>query len=260
MTVRSRVAMLASEFLGTAVLATVAINVSRSQIGIGYFVAIGVGLALALLVLAFGKTSGAHLNPAVTIGLWTLRKVQTIQALAYIAVQMLGGLAAWQLANYFIGSELRSIAPQEFDWKVLVAEASGAFVFTFAIAAAVYQDFDQSKKAVLIGGGLFLGVITASLASNAVINPAIALANQSWSRAYALGPIIGGIIGFNVYVLLFAPVASLLPSRRNSTASVVTTTTTKETPAKKVVAKATTKTTTKVTRKKPAKKKTTTKK
>ena len=101
MTMRSKIAMLAAEFLGTAVLATVAINISRSQIGIGYFVAIGVGAALAMLVLGLGPISGGHFNPAVTIGLWTVRKIKTVTALAYLAVQMLAGLAAWQLANYF---------------------------------------------------------------------------------------------------------------------------------------------------------------
>ncbi|MDQ3123858.1 MAG: aquaporin [bacterium] len=226
MTVRSRIAMLAAEFLGTAVLATVAINVSRSQIGIGYFVAIAVGAAFALLVLLFGGTSGGHFNPAVTIGLWTLRKIQTLQAIAYLAVQMLGGLAAWQLANYFVGDDLRSIAGNSFEWKVLVAEAVGAAVFTMAVAAAVYQrvnDADNvvrdggwlnpSRVAVLLGGGLFLGVIVASLASNAILNPAVALANQSWSRAYIFGPIIGSVVGMNLYVLLFAPSVSLLPAR-----------------------------------------------
>lgn len=214
MTVRSRIAMLAAEFLGTAVLATVAINVSRSQIGISYFVAIAVGATLALLVLAVGATSGGHFNPAVTIGLWTLRKIQTIQAIAYLAVQMLGGLAAWQLANYFVGDELRSIAGNAFDWKVLVAEAVGALVFTFAIAAAVYERYEAGRAAVLMGGGLFMGVIVASLASNAILNPAIALANQSWSRAYIFGPIIGSVVGMNLYVLLFAPLNSLVSSSR----------------------------------------------
>lgn len=214
MTVRSRIAVLAAEFLGTAVLATVVINVSRSQIGIGYFVAIGVGLALAALVLAVGKTSGAHLNPAVTIGLWTLRKIQTVQALAYIAVQMLGGLAAWQLANYFAGSEIVALPTGEFDWKVLVAEAAGTFVFAFAIAAAVYQDLRLGQKAALIGGGLFLGIVVAAVASNAALNPAVALANQTWARAYIFGPIIGAVVGFNLYVLLFAPASSLVPVRR----------------------------------------------
>lgn len=214
MTVRSKIAVLAAEFLGTAVLATVAINVSRSQIGIGYFVAIAVGATLAFLVLAFGQFSGGHFNPAVTIGLWTLRKIKTIPAIAYLAAQMLGGLAAWQLANYFVGDSLRSIAGNAFDWRVLVAEAVGTMVFTMLVAAAVFSRYEGGKAAALIGGGLFLGVVVASLASNAVLNPAVALANQSWGRAYIFGPIIGAVIGMNLYVLLFAPLSELVPGRR----------------------------------------------
>lgn len=249
MTVRSRIAMLAAELLGTAVLATVVINVSRSQIGIGYFVAIGVGLAMALLYLAFGKTSGAHLNPAVTIGLWTLRKIQTVQAIAYLAMQMLGGWSAWQLANYFQGGEITPYPVGEFDWKVLVAEAVGTFVFTFMIAAAVYRaQLSDSQKASLIGGGLLLGVIVASAASNAQLNPAVALANQSWSRAYIFGPLVGGVVGMNLYVLLFAPASSLVRARAAST---TTTTSSSSTKAVKSSSRSTAK-------KAPAKKKTTT--
>jgi len=242
MNMRSKVAVLMAEFLGTAVLATVAINISRSQIGIGYFVAIGVGLAMGLLWLVFNKFSGAHLNPAVTIGLWTVRKIGTVKAIAYIAVQMLGGLAAWQLANYFAGSEIPSIAGDAFEWKILVAEAIGTFIFTFAIAAAVYQELEDGKKAAVIGGGLFMGIVAASLAANGVLNPAIALANQSWSRAYIFGPIIGGVVGFNVYVLFYAPISALVPTKKKAvvtsssvtaTKTVTKTTTVKKAPAKK---------------------------
>lgn len=243
MTMRSKIAMLAAEFLGTAVLATVAINISRSQIGIGYFVAIGVGITLGMLVLALGQISGGHFNPAVTIGLWTVRKVKTVVALAFLAAQMLGGLAAWQLANYFIGDDLRSIANNSFDWKILVAEAIGTMVFTFIIASAVFQKYEGGKAAALIGGGLTIGVIVASLASNAVLNPAVALANQSWSWAYAAGPIIGALIGMNLYVLLFAPISSLVPARAASTTTtttaspVVTRTVSKPVAAKKPAAR-----------------------
>lgn len=260
MNVRSKVAVLLAEFLGTAVLATAAINISRSQIGIAYFVALGVGLTLAVLILALGKFSGAHFNPAVTIGQWTIRKIGTLKAISYLAVQMLGGLAAWQLANYFSGREIQSIAGNEFDWKVLVAEAIGTFVFTFAFAAAIYQNLEDGKKTALIGGGLTIGIFTASLASNAVLNPAIALANQSWAVAYVVGPIIGAVIGFNLYVLFFAPVTSLSPlgrknvnstvgepvlkDKKTSTAKVVSKSTTKK-PATKKAAASKTKTTTK---------------
>lgn len=209
MTVRSKIAMLVAEFLGTAVLATSAINVARSQIGIGYFVAFSVAITLSVLTLMLASTSGAHFNPAITIGMWTLRKIQTVQALAYLAVQMLGGLAAWRLAEYFTGTTLTNIAGKTFDWKILVAEMVGSFVFMFGIAAAVYQKYEGARLAATFGASLFIGTIIASLASNATLNPAIALANQSWGRAYIFGPIIGSIVGMNLYALLFAPVRSL---------------------------------------------------
>ncbi|MCA9348004.1 aquaporin [Candidatus Saccharibacteria bacterium] len=256
MKLRSNIAVYLAEFLGTAILATVAINVSRSQIGISYFVAIGVGLALAILVLGFGKISGAHVNPAVTFGLWTARKIGTLKAAGYVAAQLLGGVAAWQLANYFAGSEIPSLAPSEFEWTPLVAEIIGTFVFTFAVAAAVYQDLTDGQKAALIGGGLFAGVVVASLASNAVLNPAVAIANQSVSKAYMLGPVIGGIAGFNLYVLFFAPASALglgavsakksastvEESSKPTTAKVVRATA-KKPVAKKTATKKTTKTT-----------------
>lgn len=230
MTTRSKIAMLVAEFLGTGILATAVINVARSQIGIGYFVAFSAGIAYLLLTLVFSSAYGTSFNPALTIGMWTLRKVQTLQAIATVAAQMLGGLAAWRLAEYFTGQTLTSIAGKTFDWKVLVAEALGTLVFTFAVAAAVYQKFEGGKLAATVGAGLFAGIIVASLASNAALNPALALANQSWGRAYIFGPIIGAVVGMNLYALLFAPEGSMVSlasltksasstSRRSVTAS-----------------------------------------
>ena len=205
MTVRSKIAIVVAEFLGTGILATAIINVARSQIGIGYFVAFSAAITFALLTLVFNATSGAHFNPAVTIGMWTIRKIKTLHALAFIAAQMLGGFAAWKLAEYFTGQTLTNIAGKGFEWKILVAEMLGTFVFTFGIAAAIYQNYKGAKLAATVGMALFAGIIVASLASNATLNPAVALANQSWSRAYIFGPIIGAIVGMNLYALLFAP-------------------------------------------------------
>lgn len=210
MTVRSKIAMIVAEFLGTGILATAVINVARSQIGIGYFVAFSAAIALGVSTLVFHATSGAHFNPAVTIGLWTLRKINTLQALAFVAAQMLGGLAAWRLAEYFTGQALTNIAGKTFDWKVIVAEVIGTFVFTFGIAAAIYQKYEGGKLAATVGMSLFAGIIVASLASNAALNPAVALGNQTWGRAYIFGPIIGSILGMNLYALLFAPARTLV--------------------------------------------------
>ena len=209
MTVRSKIAMFVAEFLGTAILATAVINVARSQIGIGYFVAFSAAITFAVLTLIFNATSGAHFNPAVTIGMWTLRKINTLQALAFIVAQMLGGFAAWKLAGYFTGQALTNVAGKNFEWKTFVAEMLGTLILTFGIAAAVYQKYEGGKLAATVGASLFVGVIFASLASNGTLNPAVALGNQSWGRAYIFGPIIGSIVGMNLYALLFAPNRSL---------------------------------------------------
>ena len=210
MTLRSKIAMLLAEFLGTAALATVAINITRSQIGIGYFVAIGLSAALAALVLVFAAASGAHFNPAVTLGLWTLRKVPTLQAIAYIAAQILGGVAAWKLGQYLSGAELRNIAGDSFKLRILIAEAAGTMVFGMGYAAAAYHKHTGARYAATVGGALFVGILVASLASNAMLNPAVALGNQSWGRAYIFGPIIGAVLGMNLYAILFAPARALI--------------------------------------------------
>lgn len=248
MTVRTKIAMLVAEFLGTGILATAVINVARSQIGIGYFVAFSAAITYMLLTLVFNVTSGSHFNPALTIGMWTLRKIQTLQALAFIAAQMLGGLAAWRLAQYFTGQKLANIAGKSFEWKVFVAEMLGTLVFTMGIAAAIYQRYEGAKLAATAGAALFAGVVVASLASNATLNPAVALANQSWGRAYILAPIVGSVVGMNLYALLFAPnnrVAAATnrntdsvtvvatPTRRKTTATSRKTTATKVTTARR---------------------------
>jgi glycerol uptake facilitator-like aquaporin len=206
---RKQMTAYVAEFFGTALLTFSILAVSRSAIGVPYFIAIGVGLTLGLLVMMIGSVSGAHVNPAVTIGMWTIRKIKSLDAILYVAAQFIGAVAAFKLYEYLVVQGVQSIAPAEFDWRTLVAEATGAFVFTFGIAAAVYQKYEGGKLAATIGGSLFLGILVAGVASNGILNPAAALGVQSWSRAYVAGPIIGAIVGMNLYILLFAPESSL---------------------------------------------------
>ena len=49
-----------------------------------------------------------------------------------------------------------------------------------------------------------MGVIVASVVSNGVLNPAVALGIQSWGIEYFVAPLVGGLIGFNLYALVFA--------------------------------------------------------
>ena len=206
---RSKVAAVVAEFLGVAALTMILLAISKSGVGFSLFIAGGVGLGVAFLSLIMGAASGAHYNPAVTIGLWTTRKITTSRALVFVAAQLLGGVAAWKIYNFLVAQPLASIAPKTFDWKVFWAEALGGMLIALAYSAAVYKREWGTRYAATIGGGVFLGMMVASLASNGIANPAIALGMRSWSTAYVAGPILGGLIGANIYTYLFAPADEL---------------------------------------------------
>lgn len=201
---RKKIAMVVAEFLGTFIL-TSAVYAAATQGLPGLFVAMTAAVTLGLLVLTLGPTSGAHVNPAVTFGLWTLRKIETTTAIVYVAAQGLGATVAWRLNSYYLNTKLPNASVSKFDAHIFVAEMVGTLVFTFGIASAVYQGQKGLRLAVTIGASLGIGAMLASLASNGILNPAVAFGLRSWTFAYAVGPIAGSLIGMNLYAQLFAP-------------------------------------------------------
>ncbi len=202
---KNKLAALAAEFLGAGVLTLVVVSVQRSTIGVPYFIGIAGGLAIAMLVLVIGRASGAHLNPAITIGLWTARRVNSLTAVAYVVAQLLGGLAAGRLYQYYIGSDLTAVS-DKFTGRLLVAEAIGTAIFALGWAAVTFNHYLDNKKAAVLGSAYALGVIAASSVSVGMLNPAIALGSNAWAwGTYVLGPVLGAVIGINLYGLLFAP-------------------------------------------------------
>src|SRR5579884_4280660 len=114
MFLRRKFAMLVAELLGTLVLAlTMYSMLARTSFPI--FSGIAAGGTVALMLLVFGNASGGHYNPAITLGLWTVRKVKTFDGVIHIVGQILGGLAAWALIRYFLGHSITSIAGK-FEW------------------------------------------------------------------------------------------------------------------------------------------------
>jgi len=208
---RKKIAILVAEFLGTALLTLVVLSVSKMT-GYPFFVAAGAGLVVAGMTLSLGSISGAHLNPAITIGLWSARQIKALTAVTYIAVQLLAGITAYLAFSYFLNKEFQNVGT--FDGRTLMAESIGAFVFSLGWAAALYQKLEPGKSAAVIGISLMLGILVALLASRGFINPAVALGARSWVLGtYVLGPILGAVIGFNLYALLFAPPKSLLENK-----------------------------------------------
>jgi aquaporin Z len=188
--------VLLAELFGTFVLTTIVVTVANPII---------IGFAVVVLVYALYAVSGSHLNPAVTIGLWTVRRFDGIKVPFYLAMQFLGAVLALLLTQAYQsnGYGISFASFGQFDAKILVAELLGTAVFVFAFASAVQKDLLDNVKSVAIGlalltglavGGGLLGVAAQNATSSAanstpriakidgaVLNPAIALASSEKS-------------------------------------------------------------------------------
>ncbi|MCF7865615.1 MAG: aquaporin [Candidatus Pacebacteria bacterium] len=184
-----------AEFIGTAVL-TLAVVGSIIN-GSGFVTLLTVGITLGLFVATIGSISGSHINPAVTLGLLSIKKIHWKEAVFYIIAQFAGAALALILVRLH-SAEMPAL-DYAFSWTSLVAEFVGAIIFTFGIASIVLAHDShkaESKAPFVIGGSLTLGATLASaLGSNAVINPAVAFGIGSFGLAYIIGPILGGIAG-----------------------------------------------------------------
>lgn len=189
-------AAILAEVLGTFVLVMVVLNVSRY--GLPFFTAIAAGVTVATFFTVASKVGAGHFNPAVTLGLFSVRRASLLKTLAFIPAQFLGALAAWQLYDYFTGRPLENTTTAGIDWKVVVAEALGTLIFVGIITAVLSQKFSARDGGVTIGAGLFLGSSVAGLAiaAGGVLNPAVAFGTRSFEPVESgLAPIVGAILG-----------------------------------------------------------------
>jgi glycerol uptake facilitator protein len=134
--------------LGDGVVANVVLNRTKGQNSGWIVITVGWGIAVAMAVYAVGRISGAHLNPAVTIGLSAIGSFPWAEAPGYIAAQMVGGfigavlvwvtyLSHWEatadpaakLAVFSTGPAVRNTAAN------LIVELIGTAVLLFGILA-----------------------------------------------------------------------------------------------------------------------------
>lgn len=227
---RNKIAALVAEFLGTGFLTLVVLSVQRSTIGVPFFVAMAAGLAVAVLMVTFGRYNGGYFNPAITFALWTARKLSALEGVLFIAVQLLGAWAAYYLYTYFVNSPLQPVGG-DFSGRILVAEAVGGVVLGLAWGAVSYVNHNSLVRAAFVGAAYMLAIIAASSAAIGLINPALALGVRAWVwGTYVVGPVLGAIVGVNLYGLLFAPATAVV---RPSGTTVRTSTTTKAVVAEK---------------------------
>ncbi len=151
-------------------------------------------LCLTMFVYTIGSISGAHLNPAVTIGLLFIKKIKFSEAVKYIIFQIIGAyLAIYILSQLSVNIVAPVLAGGS---REFFAEMLGMVVFTFGISSVVYGN----APGVIVGGSLLLGIsISALVGSAGILNPAVALVLQAFYPTYIFGEIFGSLIGFSFY-------------------------------------------------------------
>ncbi|HOZ73685.1 MAG TPA: aquaporin Z [Flavobacterium sp.] len=220
---------LIAEFIGTAWLvlggcgsAVLAANFSSEPfIGIGL---VGVSLAFGLTVLtiayALGRISGAHLNPAVTIGLWAGGRVEASTVLPYVASQFLGGIAGAGIlyviatgngsaVGDFAANGFGEHSPGGYDMlSAFVCEFVMTFMFIIIIFGVTEKDRAREAFAgIAIGLALTLIHLISIPVTNTSVNPARSLSQAVFVQGWALeqvwlfiaAPILGAIAGGIVY-------------------------------------------------------------
>jgi MIP family channel proteins len=180
-------------------------------------IAFAYGLTYAVMIAAVGHISGAHLNPAVTLGFWVTKRLGTVQSLFYWVAQLAGALAASYLllailpeANWraeVLGAMTPNIAPDLTRLHAMLLEGTLTFIIVFVFFATTVGERAEHHRTHGYAAGLALLVasIFALPFTGASFNPARtfgpALASHHWTNhgVYWVGPLLGAVLAAVLY-------------------------------------------------------------
>jgi MIP family channel proteins len=177
-------------------------------------IALSFGLALIALVFALGHISGAHFNPAVTIGLAISGKFPWKYVPFYIICQFGGAIVAAFTVLYAYGEKAKTVvslgatlpAKGISGQRVLVIEAIVTFLLMMVIMAiATDKRSPKAAAGTAIGFTLSVGILIAGPITGGALNPARALGPMIVAHtytdfwAYLAGPVIGAVVAAVLY-------------------------------------------------------------
>ena len=197
-----------SEFIGTFAMifcGTCAMTINEVTSGdvthVG--IAITLGLIVMAMIYAFGETSGAHFNPAVSIAFAYDKKFSWREVPKYILAQVLGAFAASLLLWFLFPSSeiLGATIPTVDVWRAFVLE----FLLTFFLMVVIINVSTGSKEigavaGIAIGAVVLLEAMFAGPITNASMNPARSIApafvsgNLQHLWMYIIAPILGALL------------------------------------------------------------------
>jgi len=175
------------------------------------------GFLLVAIIYGIGTVSGAHVNPAITIGMWSIKKISSRDAGFYIVAQILGGIAgAFMIRGFFTGRGAlvdygaAHVSPAFLQggnvWLALIVEALGAFVLVWAVMATVVnRNAVAGFAGIAIGLSLGFAVMVFGPATGGSFNPARwlgpAIASGTYPDfwLYIVGPIAGAVLAATLY-------------------------------------------------------------
>jgi aquaporin Z len=208
---------------GSAVLAA-----AFPALGIGFVgVSFAFGLTVLTMAFALGHISGAHLNPAVSIGLVVGRRFSVRDLPAYILAQCAGAIAAsgvlyiiasgkpgFSLANGFASNGYAAHSPGGYSLAAcFVAEVVLTAFFLLVILGATDVRAPKGFAPIAIGLGLTLIHLIGIPVTNTSVNPARSLGPALFAGGWALqqlwlflvAPIAGAVLGAFISYTLFRP-------------------------------------------------------
>ena len=165
------------------------------------------GTVAVIIISPFGKLSGAHINPIVSISFWLLNKMHHNDILGYIIFQFIGGIIGALLAREFWGDKFEIVKggmtlPGP---GITPLEAFGAeIIMTFALVTTLLIILRHQKISkllplivwILIAIEIFLGSSISGTSLNPArsIGPAVALNSWLDQWIYLTGPLIGSLV------------------------------------------------------------------
>ena len=193
-----------AEFIGTFWLVlggcgAAMLSAAFPNVGIGL---VGVSLAFGLTVLtiaySLGHVSGAHLNPAVTIGLWAGGRIGTENIVPYIVAQIAGAIAGAAVLYIIVtgnGSPIGDFAangfgehsPGKYNMQAaIVTEFVMTFMFMLIILGATHEKAPAGFAGIAIGLGLTLVHLISIPVTNTSVNPARSISQALFVGDWAL--------------------------------------------------------------------------
>ncbi len=204
-----------AELLGTSMLAyvvagsgIVAERLGGDPTGQLFIHATMVGLGLAALIGFLGSTSGAHFNPAVTVGFWLRRSIDARTALGYVLAQVTGSILGIVLAVAGFGLALSVSSSPRPGWGAMLAEVVGTSILVLLILGMVDQGREDRVPAA---AGAWVAAMIFSSASTGILNPALSLARTLTDTYTGIAP--EAVPGLILAQMAGAVIAVLLSTR-----------------------------------------------